>query len=130
MPSPRAAHIVAKVALAMLALSLAASRALATPPYLGEIRLVRVVAPEHSLPPAADTFAQVAFQFAPLGWALCQGQILDIDQNNALWVTSPFDTSLAKPLLPRLTPAPSFSLIGTYYGFVPHASPRADRRAH
>jgi microcystin-dependent protein len=35
----------------------------------------------------------VAFNFAPMGWALCQGQLLPISQNTAL-----------------------FSLIGTYYG--------------
>jgi len=43
-------------------------------PYLGEIKLM-------------------AFQFAPQGWALCQGQILSISQNSAL-----------------------FSLLGTSYG--------------
>jgi microcystin-dependent protein len=43
-------------------------------PYLGEIRMV-------------------GFNFAPNGWALCQGQILSISQNSAL-----------------------FSLLGTYYG--------------
>jgi microcystin-dependent protein len=42
--------------------------------YLGEIRMV-------------------AFNFAPYGWALCNGQTLSISQNTAL-----------------------FSLIGTYYG--------------
>ncbi len=35
----------------------------------------------------------VGFTFAPYGWALCNGQILSISQNTAL-----------------------FSLIGTYYG--------------
>ncbi|MGA7220089.1 MAG: tail fiber protein [Candidatus Sulfotelmatobacter sp.] len=43
-------------------------------PYLGEVRMV-------------------AFTFAPQGWALCNGQILTISQNTAL-----------------------FSLLGTYYG--------------
>jgi microcystin-dependent protein len=43
-------------------------------PYVGEIR-------------------QFGFNFAPRGWALCQGQILSISQNTAL-----------------------FSLLGTYYG--------------
>ncbi len=43
-------------------------------PYLGEIRMV-------------------GFNFAPNGWALCQGQVLGISQNSAL-----------------------FSLLGTYYG--------------
>jgi microcystin-dependent protein len=42
--------------------------------YLGEIRMV-------------------GFNFAPLGWALCNGQLLNISQNTAL-----------------------FSLIGTFYG--------------
>lgn len=45
-----------------------------TDPYLGEIRIV-------------------AFAFAPRGWALCQGQLLPIAQNAAL-----------------------FSLLGTFYG--------------
>ena len=36
-------------------------------PYIGEIRLV-------------------AFNFAPQGWALCNGQILPISQNQALFV--------------------------------------------
>ena len=35
----------------------------------------------------------VGFNFAPVGWALCQGQLLPINQNTAL-----------------------FSLVGTYYG--------------
>ncbi|RAS23467.1 phage tail protein [Paraburkholderia bryophila] len=35
-------------------------------PYLGEIRMV-------------------GFNFAPVGWALCQGQIMSIAQNNALF---------------------------------------------
>ncbi len=43
-------------------------------PFLGEIRVV-------------------GFNFAPFGWALCNGQILPISQNTAL-----------------------FSLLGTYYG--------------
>jgi microcystin-dependent protein len=43
-------------------------------PYLGEIRAV-------------------GFNFAPVGWALCNGQVLAISQNTAL-----------------------FSLLGTYYG--------------
>ena len=43
-------------------------------PYVGEIRAV-------------------GFNFAPLGWALCNGQLLPISQNTAL-----------------------FSLLGTYYG--------------
>lgn len=43
-------------------------------PYLGEIRMV-------------------GFNFAPTGWAMCQGQLLAISQNSAL-----------------------FSLLGTYYG--------------
>jgi len=43
-------------------------------PYMGEIRLV-------------------GFTFAPVGWALCDGSLLDIDQNQAL-----------------------FSLLGTTYG--------------
>ena len=43
-------------------------------PYLGEIRMV-------------------GFNFAPTGWALCQGQLLAISQNSAL-----------------------FSLLGTFYG--------------
>ncbi|MGN6315470.1 phage tail protein [Trinickia sp.] len=43
-------------------------------PYLGEIRMV-------------------GFNFAPNGWAMCQGQLLAISQNSAL-----------------------FSLLGTYYG--------------
>ncbi|HTH73766.1 MAG TPA: tail fiber protein [Trinickia sp.] len=43
-------------------------------PYLGEIRMV-------------------GFNYAPTGWALCQGQIIAISQNNAL-----------------------FALLGTYYG--------------
>jgi len=43
-------------------------------PYVGEIRMV-------------------AFNFAPTGWALCNGQIMTISQNTAL-----------------------FSLLGTYYG--------------
>jgi microcystin-dependent protein len=43
-------------------------------PYVGEIRMV-------------------AFNFAPMGWALCNGQIMTISQNTAL-----------------------FSLLGTYYG--------------
>lgn len=43
-------------------------------PYLGEIRMV-------------------GFNFAPYGWALCQGEVLAISQNQAL-----------------------FSLLGTYYG--------------
>lgn len=58
-----------------------ASRALAAPaatsayePFVGEIAIV-------------------AFDFPPVGWALCNGQILSIAQNTAL-----------------------FSLIGTYYG--------------
>jgi microcystin-dependent protein len=45
-----------------------------TPPYLGEIR-------------------PMAFAFAPRGWAHCNGQLLPINQNQAL-----------------------FSLLGTYYG--------------
>lgn len=58
-----------------------ASRALAAPsatnaaePFVGEIGIV-------------------AFDFAPVGWALCNGQLLPISQNTAL-----------------------FSLLGTYYG--------------
>ena len=43
-------------------------------PYLGEIRLT-------------------SFQFAPRGWAMCNGQLLPINQNQAL-----------------------FSLLGTFYG--------------
>ena len=43
-------------------------------PYLGEIRMF-------------------AFNFAPTGWALCYGQTLSINQNQAL-----------------------FALIGTFYG--------------
>jgi microcystin-dependent protein len=43
-------------------------------PYVGEIRMV-------------------AFNFAPTGWALCNGQIMSLSQNTAL-----------------------FSLLGTYYG--------------
>jgi microcystin-dependent protein len=43
-------------------------------PFLGEIRIV-------------------GFNFAPVGWALCNGQLLPISQNTAL-----------------------FSLLGTYYG--------------
>jgi microcystin-dependent protein len=43
-------------------------------PYIGEIRLI-------------------AFNFAPKGWALCWGQLLPINQNQAL-----------------------FALLGTYYG--------------
>ena len=43
-------------------------------PYLGEIRLV-------------------GFNFAPVGWAICAGQLMPISQNTAL-----------------------FSLLGTYYG--------------
>jgi microcystin-dependent protein len=43
-------------------------------PYLGEVKLV-------------------AFNFAPQGWALCNGQLLPINQNQAL-----------------------FSIIGTFYG--------------
>ncbi|HEY1806682.1 MAG TPA: tail fiber protein [Terracidiphilus sp.] len=43
-------------------------------PYVGEIRLV-------------------PYNFAPAGWAFCQGQLLNISQNTAL-----------------------FSLVGTYYG--------------
>ncbi len=35
----------------------------------------------------------VAFNFAPVGWALCNGQLLSISQNTAL-----------------------FSLLGTFYG--------------
>ncbi len=45
-----------------------------TQPFLGEIRIV-------------------GFTFAPRGWAMCNGQILAISQNTAL-----------------------FSLLGTYYG--------------
>ncbi len=39
------------------------------------------------------TILMVGFNFAPLGWALCNGQLLSIAQNSAL-----------------------FSLLGTYYG--------------
>lgn len=43
--------------------------------------------------PYLGTIAMFAGNFAPAGWALCQGQLLAIDQNNAL-----------------------FALIGTFYG--------------
>lgn len=55
-------------------LALGAIPALAQEPFLGEIDLV-------------------AFNFAPKGWAQCNGQLLPINQNQAL-----------------------FSLLGTYYG--------------
>lgn len=47
---------------------------MATEPYIGEINLV-------------------SFDFAPKGWALCNGQLLPINQNQAL-----------------------FSILGTTYG--------------
>ena len=43
--------------------------------------------------PFLGTIRLVAFNFAPVGWALCQGQTLPISQNTAL-----------------------FSLLGTYFG--------------
>ena len=43
--------------------------------------------------PFVGQIAIVAFNFAPVGWAMCEGQILSIESNTAL-----------------------FSLIGTYYG--------------
>ncbi len=43
--------------------------------------------------PYIGTILMVGFNFAPIGWALCNGQIMSIAQNTAL-----------------------FSLIGTYYG--------------
>jgi microcystin-dependent protein len=43
--------------------------------------------------PYLGTILMVGFNFAPIGWALCNGQLLSIAQNTAL-----------------------FSLIGTYYG--------------
>ena len=43
--------------------------------------------------PYLGQILMVAFNFAPVGWALCNGQILPINQNQAL-----------------------FSLLGTYYG--------------
>jgi microcystin-dependent protein len=46
-----------------------------------------------SMEPFLGQILLVAFNFAPKGWALCNGQILPINQNQAL-----------------------FSLLGTYYG--------------
>lgn len=46
-----------------------------------------------SAEPFIGSIQQVAFNFAPLGWALCNGQLLSITQNTAL-----------------------FSLLGTTYG--------------
>ncbi len=43
--------------------------------------------------PFIGSVALVAFDFAPVGWALCNGQLLPINQNTAL-----------------------FSLLGTTYG--------------
>lgn len=43
--------------------------------------------------PFLGTILMVGFNFAPVGWALCNGQLLPISQNTAL-----------------------FSLLGTYYG--------------
>lgn len=43
--------------------------------------------------PFIGTIRLVAFNFAPVGWAMCQGQILPIQENTAL-----------------------FSLLGTYFG--------------
>ena len=53
-------------ALLLLIGYLAPQNALATTPFLGEIRWV-------------------AFGFAPKGWALCNGQLLPINQNQALF---------------------------------------------
>jgi microcystin-dependent protein len=48
---------------------------------------------EHIVDPYLGQLALVGFNFAPKGWALCQGQLLAIAQNTAL-----------------------FSLLGTFYG--------------
>ena len=80
--------------LLLLISSLWPQQARATTPFLGEIRWV-------------------SFNFAPKGWALCNGQLLPINQNQAL-----------------------FSLLGTTFGgngqttFAPagHAQPRSDSR--
>lgn len=62
------------ILLLLLGTALLAIPAAAQQPFLGEVDLV-------------------AFDFAPVGWALCQGQLLPISQNTAL-----------------------FSLLGTTYG--------------
>ena len=67
----RARHIVAMIACAV---ATAAVPAAAQEPFIGEIRMV-------------------GFNFAPQGWALCDGQLLSISQHTAL-----------------------FSLLGTTYG--------------
>src|SRR5207249_2114418 len=63
-----------KVVMSLAALMLLARAVLAQEAFVGEIRMV-------------------AFNFAPTGWALCDGQLLSIAQNTAL-----------------------FSLLGTTYG--------------
>lgn len=65
---------IAKLALLSLVVAFAARTASAQDQFLGEIRIV-------------------GFNFAPVGWALCQGQLMPINQNVAL-----------------------FSLLGTQYG--------------
>ena len=62
------------IVLAFSALNLSSTNAIAQEPFLGEIRFV-------------------AFNFAPRGWAKCDGQLLPINQNQAL-----------------------FSILGTTYG--------------
>ena len=55
-----------KVVMSLAALVLLARAALAQEAFVGEIRMV-------------------AFNFAPTGWALCDGQLLSIAQNTALF---------------------------------------------
>lgn len=65
---------IAKLALLSLVIAFGARTASAQDQYIGEIRIV-------------------GFNFAPVGWALCQGQLMAINENTAL-----------------------FSLLGTQYG--------------
>jgi microcystin-dependent protein len=55
--------------------------------------LVAVAEPVHAQEPFLGEIDLVGFNFAPTGWALCEGQIMSINQNTAL-----------------------FSLLGTTYG--------------
>jgi microcystin-dependent protein len=65
-------------------------------PYLGLnfiIALQGIFPSRSGAQPFLGEIEMVGFNFAPLGWALCNGQIMSISQNTAL-----------------------FSLLGTYYG--------------
>jgi microcystin-dependent protein len=65
-------------------------------PYLGLnycIAMQGVFPPRSGNEPYVAEIALFGFNFAPIGWALCNGQIISISQNTAL-----------------------FSLLGTFYG--------------